>query len=264
MNKEVLKNKCIYFFALSSMCLVLAFVAYLFFLRQIDVNVMTNAQFQYIGENGGASLKVINATNDLNQRTQEFMESVVYEVSPNTNLSNGDIVHVKATYSHEVAEQYHFHPTHIEQDFVVEGLNDRYENIEDIDKDYLKNIQQSCKDYIKKHQNQIYQLDGEDQKSERLVNQKVVYSAFLKSKTTKSSDRYIEMYELQYEMNDTKDTILYVVCVPEINDGNIVQIQDIYGEKAYLNEEELNQEAYGNYINRVFANKYDIEVYEKE
>ena len=54
-------------------------------------------------------------------------------------------------------------------------------------------------------------------------------------------------------------TIYYLVCVPNINDGNRVIRQDIYGETAYLSSEELQNLNIESYIHRVFGTQYSIE-----
>lgn len=257
------KSKIFYFVSLTSMCFLLILIAYIFFLREVDVDVMANVQFIYSGENGGASLKVINQTTDINQRTQEFMDSVIYEVSPSTQLSNGDIVHVKATYDANIAQQYNFHPVHQEEDFVVDGLNNRYETLEEMDPDYIKTMQTDIKKYIKKHKDAIYALDPEVKGKALLTSQEEVYSAFLKSKSMSVSDRFLQVWKLEYEQEGNITPVIYIVCVPDINDGNVVSTKDIFGERAYLSQTEIEQQDYAGYIHRVFSSQYEIEPYKK-
>ena len=77
---------------LLSMICILVLIAYFFFLRNVEIDIMANAQYTYVGENGNASVTVSAKQGDLNQRTQDFLNSVQYEVSPNTDLSNGDTI----------------------------------------------------------------------------------------------------------------------------------------------------------------------------
>ena len=87
MDKQKIENKAIYFMCLLSMICILVLIAYFFFLRNVEIDIMANAQYTYVGENGNASVTVSAKQGDLNQRTQDFLNSVQYEVSPNTDLS---------------------------------------------------------------------------------------------------------------------------------------------------------------------------------
>ena len=98
MDKQKIENKTIYFISLLSMVCILVLIAYFFFMRNVEIDIMENAQYSYVGENGNASVVVNPKQGDLNQRMQDFLNSVKYEVSPNTDLSNGDTIHVTATY----------------------------------------------------------------------------------------------------------------------------------------------------------------------
>ena len=44
---------------------------------------------------------------DINQRIQEFYNTIHYTVEPDTGLSNGDTITVKAQYDEALAQQYH-------------------------------------------------------------------------------------------------------------------------------------------------------------
>ena len=261
-NSDKAKNKLIYFIALGSMCLILIFVMYNFFYRTIDVDVMKNIELLYSGENGSASVTVQNNTDDLNQRIQEFMDTVEYEVTPNSNLSNGDTIHVIATFDTELASQYHYQAINTEAEFVVQGLNDRFESKDAISKDYLERIHMESENYIKEHASEIFHLDPQtgSEKNIKLDQITMLYSAFLKSSQT--SDRILSVYQLQYSNNQESWTIYYLVCVPDINNGNQVIIQNIYGETAYLSNEELQNLNIDSYVQRVFGTQYSIEKFD--
>ena len=77
----------------------------------------------YVGENGNASVTVSAKQGDLNQRTQDFLNSVQYEVSPNTDLSNRDTIHVTATYDEALANQYHYQPTYVYCAFAIISIS---------------------------------------------------------------------------------------------------------------------------------------------
>lgn len=259
MNSEKTKNKLIYFLALGSMCLALVLIMYNFFYKTVEVDVMKNIELVYTGENGSASVTVENNTEDLNQRIQEFMETVEYKVSPNSNLSNGDTIHIIATYDDELSMTYHYQPINTEKEFIVQGLNNRFESKDDIPENYLNEILTESENYITEHADEIFHLDPEtaSQEDVSLNNISQLYCAFLKS--TQTSDRIISVYQLDYASKEQAVTIYYLVCVPNINDGNRVIRQDIYGETAYLSSEELQNLNIESYIHRVFGTQYSIE-----
>ena len=53
--------------------------------------------------------------------------------------------------------------------------------------------------------------------------------------------------------------LYYTVSVPEINDGMKVDKQDIFGEKAYLSDNEWQILNFDAYIQRVYGSQYNIE-----
>lgn len=94
MNKEAIQNKLVYFGALLGLCALLILVAYFFFLRTVKVDVMSSMRLIYEGENHDASVEAINTMEDINQRIQEFYNTIHYTVEPDTGLSNGDTITV--------------------------------------------------------------------------------------------------------------------------------------------------------------------------
>ena len=52
MDKQKIENKFIYFISLLGMVMILVLIAYFFFLRNVEVDIMDNAQYIYVGENG--------------------------------------------------------------------------------------------------------------------------------------------------------------------------------------------------------------------
>lgn len=257
---DKVKNKLIYFACLLGMISVLVGIAYGAFMREVDVDVMKNADFVYTGENGNATLKVKNSGTNINQRTADFMSTVEYQVTPNSDLSNGDSVQVSATYDKSVARQYNFHPVHTKMRVKVSGLDDQYQALKDIDKNYLHDIYRSADNYIQENEETIYQVEvNEDASRPRLDSQDIVYRAFLKSKQTKTSDRILEIYKLTYTYNKKKSVIYYVVMVTEINTGKNVDPQNIYGEKANLTQDEMDNSNFDQYVSRVYSATYDIE-----
>lgn len=260
MDKQKIENKFIYFISLLGMVTILVLIAYFFFLRNVEVDIMDNAQYTYVGENGNASVVVSAKQGELNQRMQDFLDSVKYEVSPSSDLSNGDTIHVTATYDEALANQYHYKPKSVEADVVVEGLANRYLSLKDIPKTLIKDGENAALDYVKDNQDEIYELDGKEEKTPSLDKMKIVYSAYLKSNQKKNSDRFVYIVSMNY----SSEILYYMVCIPNINDSNEIDTHNIYGEKAYLTQEELDGKDFNGYVDRVYSSKYQIEQKNKE
>ncbi len=260
MDKQKIENKFIYFISLLGMVMILVLIAYFFFLRNVEVDIMDNAQYTYVGENGNASVVVSAKQGELNQRMQDFLNSVKYEVSPSSDLSNGDTIHVTATYDEALANQYHYKPKSIEANVVVEGLANRYLALQDIPKTLIQDGRNAALDYVKENQDAIYKLDGKEEKTPSLDKMKIVYSAYLKSNQKKNSDRFVYIVQMTYD----SEVLYYMVCIPNINDSNEIDTHNIYGEKAYLTQDELDGKDFNGYVDRVYSSKYQIEQKNKE
>lgn len=260
MDKQKVENKFIYFISLLGMVMILVLIAYFFFLRNVEVDIMDNAQYTYVGENGNASVVVSAKQGELNQRMQDFLNSVKYEVSPSSDLSNGDTIHVTATYDEALANQYHYKPKSIEANVVVEGLANRYLALQDIPKTLIQDGRNAALDYVKENQDAIYKLDGKEEKTPSLDKMKIVYSAYLKSNQKKNSDRFVYIVQMTYD----SEVLYYMVCIPNINDSNEIDTHNIYGEKAYLTQDELDSKDFNGYVDRVYSSKYQIEQKNRE
>lgn len=261
MEQDKIKDKALYFAGILSMCVLLVSVAYFFFLRTIQIDLQKNVSLHYTGENGMASLEVEIKGEDLNQRVQEFLDTVIFEVTPNTNLSNGDVITITAAYDEDLAQRYHYEIKNATMEITVEGLQDRYPSLAQMDPDYLKEILEASETYVRDHEKDIFALNHETIKDEHweLTNLQPCYGAFLKSKSTAASDRVIQIYQLDFEQSDQIFTLYYLVCVPEINDGRKIQSQDIFGERAYLSDAEIEAGSFSSYVERVFGQQYQVE-----
>ena len=80
---------------------------------------------QYSGENGSASLRVRSEEISVNQRLQDFYDSLEFAVTPNEGLSNGDEITISAKYDNELAQQYHLEPINLTRTVTVKGLPDQ-------------------------------------------------------------------------------------------------------------------------------------------
>lgn len=262
MFSEKVKSKLIYFGAIIAMCTILVLLTYNYFLRTIKIDVMKDISLTYSGENGNATVTAINQADDLNKRTQEFLNTVTYEIEPNTNLSNGDTIHVTAYYDESIANQYHFQIKNAEKDFIVNSLNYRYDSLEDIDEEYLNKIIEEAQQYAENNQKQIYELNARNNDSQ-FVEAQLIYKAFMKSNSQDNSDRVVVVFKMIYEIEPTEEqeqselVIYYTVTVPDVNDGNEVS-NDMFGEKAYLTEDEYINENIEGYIQRLYNSQFEI------
>ena len=115
-------------------------------------------------------------------------------------------------------------------------------------------------DYVKDNQESIYTIDGKEDKAPGLDKMKIVYSAYLKSNQKNNSDRFVYIVQMNY----ASEILYYMVCIPNINDSDSIDTHNIYGEKAYLTQDEWNGKDFSGYVNRVYSLKYQIEQINKE
>lgn len=314
-----MRNKLFFFAWILIMCGTLIGIAYTFFLRNIKVDVTSQLAIEYDGENGVASVEVYYNGNDLNQRTQEFLETCTYTVEPGTNLSNGDVIKIITSYDETLAKEYNYEPINVEKEITVEGLYNKYERYQDIDSDYKEEVLDAESNYVKSHVKDIYKEMYPGSPAYTKAERKVVYKGFLDGIQDDTRDRLIEIVRIDYtvpvekevvvekeepeeietdensteedkknveetteESTDEEDTekveeepeteiitvnevytIYYLVTLPGINEGKVFNTQDIFGEKAYLSDDEKKDQNYESYIQRIYKNKYNIQTIER-
>lgn len=260
MEQDKIKDKVIYFVSIITMGTILISMAYFFFLRTVEVDITKNIRVHYTGENGMASVEVEMDKDDLNQRMQEFLDTVTFEVLPNHDLSNGEVITINASYDEELAQRYHYQVINTTREVTVEGLQDRYASLDQMDPAYLEDVLQAGQDYVQDHAAEIFELNANADDSQGTLEQvQVVYAAFLKSGTSDTTDRIIQICQLDFIQEEKHVTLYYLVCVPEINDGQEIQTQDIFGERVYVSEQEIQEQAFDAYVQRVFARQFQIE-----
>ena len=91
-------------------------------------------------------------------------------------------------------QQYHLEPINVVRTITVEGLPDRYENAAVIPQELLSSLSAHADAYLEKHLSAILENDFTDfyQAQEvTLDSSKIIYQAFMKSKSTDNSDRLI-------------------------------------------------------------------------
>ncbi len=99
-------------------------------------------------------------------------------------------------------------------------------------------------DYVKDNQESIYTIDGKEDKAPGLDKMKIVYSAYLKSNQKNNSDRFVYIVQMNY----ASEILYYMVCIPNINDSDSIDTHNIYGEKAYLTQDEWNGKDFSGYV----------------
>lgn len=261
MKKDAVKNKIIYFTSLTGMCAALIAVAYFFFLRTIKVDVMSSMQLIYTGENNAASVEAVNTMEDINQRIQAFYNTVEYTVEPDSHLYNGEVITITANYDQALAAQYHFEPVHVTKQITVSGLPDRYGSAEELDHSWIEQIKKEMTSYVMDHQEieLASEIDQNGPDPVKMETCTLEYMAFLKSDDAANADRIAGLYQVAYDDNGETKNMYYLVLVPNINDSKTIDTKNIYGERAYMSETEIDQSQFEQYIDRFFGSQYRIE-----
>ena len=234
MKTGAVKNKLIYFAFLLSCCIGLMLVGYFGFLQTVNIDVMLGIQFVYTGESGEAQVSAVSKTDDLNQRIQEFMQTVTYTIEPSEKLANGDTITVTALYDADMAVEYHFQPVNTRAEFRVEGLPERYASLAEIPEAYIQESREAASRALK--------AEG----------QEPVYGAFLQGKTAGVRDRILWMYQLE-------DGWYEIVLVPDVNNAQVVNRKAISTQQVYLSSKEQENRDFAGYVRRVFEADCNIE-----
>lgn len=266
-NAHSRKNKLI---TAISMLLILSGLyatCYIFFFRTVEVDVTKDVSLQYTGESGNGVVKVKNEMLNYNQRIQEFMDSVTYDVSPEENLSNGDIITVIASYDEDLAKRYHIKPIKSTREIVVTDLPQRIEELPDLDDPFYKRLHEKSKNYLDKNMESILNEDftafdrNERPKLDCCV---YLYRVFLRSKNQEQKDKIIDVYSIEASFTDggntKKDKIYYMITYNEINTSFEIRDENIYGEKIISNKYASleDKETFDSYINKKYKKQYEI------
>lgn len=255
-NKKKIRDKSFFFVWMLCLIFSLFFIAYFFFLRTSEVDVTKHITLQYSGENGSANVKVQSDEVSVNQRLQDFYDSLRFTATPSEDLSNGDQITVTVEYDHELAKQYHLEPINLVRTVTVEGLPNRYENADAISEELLSSLPAHADSYLEKHLPAILDNDFTDfyQAQEvTLDSSQIVYQAFMKSQNDENSDRLIVVYRLKADgwinrsddeekLEELSSTIYYMVVFPSINDSAVIVDANAYGEKLLVSIDEKQSE----------------------
>lgn len=197
-------------------------------------------KIEYRGESGAASVTITNTSSNLNQRTQEFLDTIIYTITPNTKLSNGTKITVQAKYNQELAEKYHIHVINETKEITISGLDERFADVKQITKEFERNLDQIGTDYLEKNMAEILmeEFTEFDRESDtKLVDQKQRYRLFLKSLNKENKDKIIDIYQIfatgQTEQKEGKEkevSIYYIITYDNINSSMQIKDESVYGE----------------------------------
>lgn len=245
-QKLLLKNKllflCCILFIMSSLFLT----CYLFFFRTITIDVTKNAQIAYEGESGFASVSAVNLDHNLNQRTQEFLNSITYQVSPRNQLSNGSIITITAQYDEALAAKYHIRVINETKEITVSGLVERFNDHSEMDEEFLGILDANAQSYFDKHMSDIMEEDFTQfyAGSERSVlGYERRYRVFLQALDRSNKDKIVDVYEIygkgmvnraadREDLEEQTSSIYYMVTYDDINTAKKIRDENVFGEKV--------------------------------
>lgn len=273
-EKETRNRKTITILCMFGIMISLYAVAYFLFLRTVEVDVTKDASIIYRGETQSASVSVENTMKAYNQRVQEFMDSITYEVTPITNIANGDTIIILATYDKELAHSYNIKPINETRSVKVNDLPVRFESNEEIPDAYLKTITKRGNAYLESHMDAILQEDFTSfyvDSKQSLVKKTFSYRLFLNSKFGEYKDKIIDVYAISAKgdvnvssegevLEEREETIYYMITYNEINTSLKISDENVYGEKLIVNGEHdfQNVEDFMNYMTVKYADHYEV------
>ena len=139
-RRHKIRDKSFFFVWMACLLFTLFFIGYFFFLRTSEVDVTQHVVLEYSGESGSASVAVRSEEISVNQRLQDFYDSLEFTVTPSEGLSNGDEITITADYDSDLAQQYHLEPINLTRTVKVEGLPNRYGSISVIPQELLDGL----------------------------------------------------------------------------------------------------------------------------
>lgn len=244
-RQMLIKNKCLFFCCMLFIMLSLFMTCYLFFFRTITIDVTKHAEVTYSGESGLATVTVKNNAVNLNQRTQEFLDSITYQVTPKNNIANGTIIQIQAQYDEILAKQYHIEVINEIKEVKVEGLAERFQDAQSIDQNYLKAMDQYADRYFTKNEKTILADDFSEfyAGSEReYIGKTRKYRVFLQALSRENKDKIVDIYCLRAkgmvntatdheELVEKETEIYFMMTFDDINSAKQLRDEDVFGEK---------------------------------
>lgn len=217
---------------------------YLFFFRTITIDVTKHIEITYSGESGSATVSVSNNAMNLNQRTQEFLDSITYQVTPKNHIANGTVIEIRAQYDESLAKQYHIEVINETKEVTVEGLAQRYEEAGDIHPNFLLKLNQYADRYFEKNEKMILEDFTEFYAGthREYVGKTRKYRVFLQALSRENKDKIVDVYCLTAKgtvntatdheaLEERESEIYYLLTYDDINSAEKLKDESVYGEK---------------------------------
>ncbi len=244
-HKLLEKNKLLFLFCILFIMTSLFLTCYVFFFRTITIDVTKHMDIVYSGESGDATVTVSNNAYNLNQRTQEFLDSITYQVSPKSKLTNGTKIKIVANYDQSLMNKYHIQVINETKEIIVEGLEERFQDATAIDTEFQKTLDVYARRYFEKNQEGILKHDFTDFYSgshREMVKNERLYLVFLKADTHDNKDKVVDIYRLvakgmvntskgKEELVEQEAELYYMITYDDINSSRKLKEQNVFGEK---------------------------------
>lgn len=265
-HKLLEKNKLLFLFCILFIMTSLFLTCYVFFFRTITIDVTKHMEVVYSGESGEATVTVTNNAYNLNQRTQEFLDSITYQVTPKNKLANGTKINIVANYDKSLMNKYHIQVINETKEIVVEGLAERFQNAKELDADFQKTMDEFARRYFEKNNDAILKQDFTEFYSgshREMVKNERLYRVFLKANTHDNKDKVVDIYKLTAKgMVNTaidkeklveQDAVLYyMITFDDINSSRRLKEENVFGEKlldiVVSDQESLTQALHQKYL----------------
>lgn len=241
MNKIWFKDKIITIMAMLIIIVGLSLISYCLFIRVNQVDICEYLVVEYSGESGNAKAKASLSQKNFNERIQYFMDNVEFEVTPNENLKNGDIITVEAIYDEEIADRYHIKPINYKKTLAVNDLAQRIEDVKDIPHSFLLEINDKGQNYLTKYHDDIINDFNLINKDDTNINDITLLSRlFMNSKSNTYGDMIVDVYQIQASNGNEIETLYYLIFYREINDSFKIYDENVFGEKCFVNKDSDN------------------------
>lgn len=275
-RKLVMKNKLLFICCMLFIMLSLFMVCYLFFFRTITMDITKNIDIIYTGESGTASVEVKNMDTNMNQRTQEFLDSITYLVAPKSNLSNGTIITIQATYSKELAQKYNIEVMNKTRDITVEGLAQRYEDATAISDSFYQTIDSRSESYFERNISTIIKEDFHQfyvTSNTQYKDKERIHRLFLQAVNAQNKDKIIDVYKInatgkvnqatdKEDLIDKEEFIYYVVTYDNINNSENLKDEDVYGERLLTDQDVSDVEVLLDVLQAKYVLNYQMSIVE--
>ncbi len=265
-HKLLEKNKLLFLFCILFIMTSLFLTCYVFFFRTITIDVTKHMDIVYNGESGDATVNVSNNAYNLNQRTQEFLDSITYQVTPKSKLTNGTKIKIVANYDQSLMNKYHIQVINETKEVVVEGLPERFQDAKAVDTEFQKTLDIYAQRYFEKNQEGILKQDFTDFYSgshREMVKNERLYRVFLKADSHDNKDKIVDIYKLtakgmvntattKEDLTEQEADLYYMITFDNINSSRKLKEENVFGEKILgievTDQESLTQALHQKYL----------------